>query len=276
MAVRAAGSLCVHLARARAAARSCFRASAGRWRSGTTWAPGRPCTCVSRSPSRDHRRPAAALAPRSGAVLWVTAADLAGVPRALERLPAGARFVVSPNAPRGASVAFEVAGCSGFRLGRAGRRAGRMSGALAPPLPHGGGTARHARRHPVGRPGARHAPAAAGHLHRPRRVRGRPLGRPRGRCAGGPHAPSGCGRDRGRRGAGAARPRPAPACRRCWRWPPLTTMAMFAAALGAAGPVAPAAGPAWLGRARRRAHTAGWRASRPSTGPTRARTSGSA
>ena len=138
--VRPARSACTW--RARPAARSCCRASAARWRSGTTWAPGPPCTCVSRSPSRDHsRRPPRsprAAAPCSGSPRPISRAFRA----ALERLPAGARFVVSPNAPRGASVAFEVAGCSGFRLGRAGQEAGRMSGALAPPLPHGGGTAR--------------------------------------------------------------------------------------------------------------------------------------
>ena len=65
--------------------------------------------------------PAAALAPRAGAVLWVTAADLAAAPRALERLPAAARFVVAPSAHHEARPGFEVAGCSGCRIGRGGR-----------------------------------------------------------------------------------------------------------------------------------------------------------
>ncbi len=121
MAVRAAGSLCVHLARSTGCAILLpgerrpveIGHDLGAW----------PSVHVRLALAEPGPQPsAAALAPRSGAVLWVTAADLAGVPRALERLPAGARFVVSPNAPRGASVAFEVAGCSGFRLGRAGRR----------------------------------------------------------------------------------------------------------------------------------------------------------
>ena len=41
-----------------------------------------------------------ALGPRGGAVLWVTAADLRGAPRALERLPAGARYIVTPEPRR--------------------------------------------------------------------------------------------------------------------------------------------------------------------------------
>ena len=64
---------------------------------------------------------AAALGARAGAVLWVTGADLRGVPRALERLPAGARYVVTPNPPPGTRPAFEVAGCTGCLLQRARR-----------------------------------------------------------------------------------------------------------------------------------------------------------
>ena len=64
---------------------------------------------------------AAALGPRAGAVLWVTGADLRGAPRALERLPAGARYVVTPTPPAGVRPAFEVAGCYGCLLERARR-----------------------------------------------------------------------------------------------------------------------------------------------------------
>ena len=64
---------------------------------------------------------AAALGPRAGAVLWVTGADLRAAPRALERLPAGARYVVAPTPPMGVRPAFEVAGCSGCLLERARR-----------------------------------------------------------------------------------------------------------------------------------------------------------
>jgi uncharacterized protein (DUF58 family) len=61
---------------------------------------------------------AAALGPRAGAVLWVTGADLSSAPRALERLPASARYVVSPSPPAGARPAFQVAGCTGCLLAR--------------------------------------------------------------------------------------------------------------------------------------------------------------
>jgi uncharacterized protein (DUF58 family) len=64
---------------------------------------------------------AATLGPRGGAVLWVTGADLRTAPRALERLPAGARYVVAPTPPPGARPAFEVAGCAGCLLERARR-----------------------------------------------------------------------------------------------------------------------------------------------------------
>jgi hypothetical protein len=62
-----------------------------------------------------------ALGPRGGAVLWVTAADLRTAPRSLERLPAGARYIVTPTPPAGIKPAFEVAGCTGCLLERARR-----------------------------------------------------------------------------------------------------------------------------------------------------------
>jgi uncharacterized protein (DUF58 family) len=62
--------------------------------------------------------PAAALGPRGGAVIWVTGADLRRAPRALERLPAGARIVVSPSALPGVRALFEVAGCTGCLVER--------------------------------------------------------------------------------------------------------------------------------------------------------------
>jgi uncharacterized protein (DUF58 family) len=71
--------------------------------------------------------PAKARAPRGGAVLWVTAADLARAPRALERLSAGARFVVSPSPLPGRRAAFSVAGCTGQALDRAGAPRGRVA-----------------------------------------------------------------------------------------------------------------------------------------------------
>jgi uncharacterized protein (DUF58 family) len=64
---------------------------------------------------------ASALGPRGGAVVWVTGADLRTAPRALERLPAGARYVVTPGPLPGARPAFEVAGCTGCLVERARR-----------------------------------------------------------------------------------------------------------------------------------------------------------
>ena len=61
------------------------------------------------------------LGPRGGAVIWVTGADLRATPRALERLPAGSRYVVAPGALRGVRPAFEVAGCVGSLVERARR-----------------------------------------------------------------------------------------------------------------------------------------------------------
>lgn len=62
---------------------------------------------------------AGTLGPRAGSVLWVTAADLRRAPRALDRLPAAARYVVSPSPLPGARAAFVVAGCTGQLLDRA-------------------------------------------------------------------------------------------------------------------------------------------------------------
>jgi len=51
----------------------------------------------------------------------VTGAGLSDAPRALERLPAGARIVVAPIALPGVRPLFEVAGCTGCRIERARR-----------------------------------------------------------------------------------------------------------------------------------------------------------
>jgi len=58
------------------------------------------------------------LGPRGGAVIWVTGADLRATPRALERLPAGSRYVVAPGAMPGIRPTFEVAGCTGCLVER--------------------------------------------------------------------------------------------------------------------------------------------------------------
>jgi uncharacterized protein (DUF58 family) len=62
--------------------------------------------------------PVGVLGPRGGAVIWVTGADLRTTPRALERLPAGSRYVVAPGALPGVRPAFEVAGCTGCMVER--------------------------------------------------------------------------------------------------------------------------------------------------------------
>src|SRR5688572_29406754 len=63
------------------------------------------------------------LGPRGGAVIWVTGADLRTTPRALERLPAGSRYVVSPTRLPGVRPEFEVAGCTGCIVDRVRRGA---------------------------------------------------------------------------------------------------------------------------------------------------------
>jgi len=118
MAVRAAASLCVHLAR----------------RGGCSLLLPGDRRAVDIGPdlgawSSLHVRlalvepalgaPAARLESRRGALFWVTARS--GPPRAFERLNAE-RFLVSPGLMRG-GAAFTVAGCVGVALGRGRRRA---------------------------------------------------------------------------------------------------------------------------------------------------------
>jgi len=62
--------------------------------------------------------PASTLGPRGGAVIWVTGAGISSAPRALERMPAGARILVAPMALRGVRPLFEVAGCTGCLVER--------------------------------------------------------------------------------------------------------------------------------------------------------------
>jgi hypothetical protein len=61
-------------------------------------------------------------APRMGGIFWVTAAASRRPPRALSRLAAGARYLVSPSPLPGYGTAFTVAGCSGQLLDRAAGR----------------------------------------------------------------------------------------------------------------------------------------------------------
>jgi len=68
--------------------------------------------------------PALGTAPRSGAIFWVTGADLSRSPSALLRAPAGGRVLVGPHPLRSLPVSFTVAGCSGQPVGRSSRAGG--------------------------------------------------------------------------------------------------------------------------------------------------------
>ena len=128
-------------------------------------------------------------------------------PRALERLPAGARYVVTPAPPAGIRPAFEVAGCTGCLLD-AGAEGGRgVSGLLGRPEPAPAGPA-VARPRAGGGARARSVPAPAGGFGGAGGLRRRALGHAGGRCARRPHAAGGARRRRRGRRAGAARPRP--------------------------------------------------------------------
>ena len=232
------------------------RATGARSRSGPTWAPG-PSVHVRLALVEPGRR-----RPRRP---WLrAAARCSGSPPPTSR-PRRARSSGCPprraswsarTRRRGAPVAFEVAGCSGCRLGRGRAEGGRVSGALAQPLPRG---ARHrrGRGRPRGRPQpARDSAAAApGLLRRARRLRRRPLGRRSwttrrwaGRSLRWPSVTAGAAV------LGAARPRAAAARRR------VLALARARHASRCSWPRSGAAGlplrllaPARLGRARRRA-----------------------
>ena len=118
MAVRAAASLCVHLARRG----GCSVLLPGDRRAADLgpdlggW-PGLHARLALVEPASGA--PVARLHGRRGAVFWVTARQ--GLPRGLERVHAE-RYLVSPNVMRG-EAAFTVAGCGAIPLGRGARRA---------------------------------------------------------------------------------------------------------------------------------------------------------
>jgi uncharacterized protein (DUF58 family) len=128
-AVRAAGSLCVHLARAG----GCAVLLPGERRP-TELGPE-----LGAWPSVHVRLalveagaapPAVARGPRGGAVLWVTAAAFRRPPKTLDRITAAARWLVTPSPMPGYRTAFTVAGCAGQPLDRA-RRAAPTAGRAA-------------------------------------------------------------------------------------------------------------------------------------------------
>jgi uncharacterized protein (DUF58 family) len=61
-------------------------------------------------------------APRTGGIFWVTGSSSRRPPRALERLAAGTRYLVSPTPLPGYRTAFTVAGCTGQLLDRTAAR----------------------------------------------------------------------------------------------------------------------------------------------------------
>jgi uncharacterized protein (DUF58 family) len=119
-AVRAAASLCIHLARAGGCAillpgeRRAVEVGSdlGAW-------PAVHVRLALVEPA--HAPPAAIHGGRSGAVIWVSAQAARRAPVALERLSAGSRWLVAPEPPPGMKAGFTVAGCTGVRLGRARR-----------------------------------------------------------------------------------------------------------------------------------------------------------
>ena len=121
-AVRAAGSLAVHLARKS----GCALLLPGDRRPvelGPDMAGWHSLHARLALVESGAQTPAMARAPRGGAVLWVTASDMRRAPRTLERLTAAARFIVTPNPLPGYRAAFVVAGCTGQALDRGRRHA---------------------------------------------------------------------------------------------------------------------------------------------------------
>jgi uncharacterized protein (DUF58 family) len=70
----------------------------------------------------DERPPSAARLQRSGPIFWVAARAPGRLPAGLARAAASGRYLVIPDEGARGTPVFSVAGCSGFRLGRAGRR----------------------------------------------------------------------------------------------------------------------------------------------------------
>ena len=119
-AVRAAGSLCRHLARAGGCSillpgdRRAVEVAQdlGAW-------PSVHVRLALVEPV--HEPPAPVHGGRSGAVIWVSARAWRRGPVALERVVAGSRWLVAPEVPDGLAPAFTVSGCTGVRVDRARR-----------------------------------------------------------------------------------------------------------------------------------------------------------
>jgi uncharacterized protein (DUF58 family) len=126
MAVRAAGSLCVHLAR-RAGCALLLPGDRRPVELGSDLAGWSSAHVRLALVEGGAAPPAMARAPRGGAVLWVTASPARRPPRVVERLAAGSRFVVTPFPLPGYPAAFSVAGCTGQALDGARRGVARRA-----------------------------------------------------------------------------------------------------------------------------------------------------
>ena len=124
MAVRAAASLCVHLARRGGCALLLpgDRRATGLAADLSAW-PMLHARLALVGPAR--ARPPLARARSAGAVVWVSARGEA--PRELARATAGGGWLVTPAPGAEGRAVFTVAGCTGYRLGRAAIRPGKSA-----------------------------------------------------------------------------------------------------------------------------------------------------
>src|SRR4051794_7298931 len=121
-AVRAAASLCVHLAETQ----GCSLLLPGDRRASDiepdlrSWAPLHARLALIEA---DDQAPVAGRIERAGAVFWVAAGAL-GPPPGIARAAAALRFLVTPAVIEGQRPEFTVAGCGVHRLGRRGAKRG--------------------------------------------------------------------------------------------------------------------------------------------------------
>lgn len=125
-AVRAAASLCLHLAKRGGCALLLpgDRRPAAVGTDLTAWPTLHARLALVEACSRP---PVPARARRAGAVIWVSASGFS--PRDLPRGAGGGSWLVTPQARQGARPEFTVAGCAGYRLGRGSLAAGPAAGA---------------------------------------------------------------------------------------------------------------------------------------------------
>ena len=109
-----------------AAARCCCPASGARPSSTPTSAPGPPPTSAWRWSEAGRGPSAAALAPRSGPVLYVCPRVPRELPRTL-RAAVGPRLLVVPGELSDRAPAFAVGGCRGYVMGREARARARSA-----------------------------------------------------------------------------------------------------------------------------------------------------